>query len=83
MLWAELDYKRGSETAMTNRLIGKAIVSVEIRDTPLSRGIDDAWRFIIIGQGPRGGEAFNVRSVLPSKNIGFFNIVAESGVANG
>lgn len=80
---AEIDYKRGSETAMTNRLIGKQPVTIEIRETPKSRLVTDAYRAVIVGYGMRVGEVFNVRAVAPSRDEGFINIVAESGVADG
>lgn len=81
--WAEIDYKRGSESAMTNRLIGKQPVTIEIRDTCESRAVTDRFRAVVVSSGMRKGEVFNVRAVAPSRDPGFINIVAESGVADG
>lgn len=82
-LWAEIGYLRGSETAITNRLIGKQPVKIEVRDTPVSRRVEIGVRAVVTGVGPRAGEEFNIRSIAPAKQFGFFNLIADSGGPDG
>lgn len=81
---AGVDYLRGSETAVTNRLQGLQPAAITIRDSNQARAITAGYRAVIIaGRGVRVGEVFNVTAVAPARKLGFLNVMATSGGAAG
>lgn len=82
-VWADVEYQRGSEVAVTNRLIGRQPVSITIRETVLTRDITPAFRATIQGAGARAGEVFNITAVAPGREAGTLNLMGISGVADG
>lgn len=78
-VWAKVDYLRGSEVAISQRLEKRQPVSVTVRDSPGTRTINPAMRMV----DTRTGEAFNVTAASPAKDAGFRNILAVSGGATG
>lgn len=78
-VWAKLDYLRGSEVAISQRLEKRQPVSVTVRDSAQARTISPAMRMVDV----RSGEAFNVTAAGPAKDAGFRNVLAVSGGAVG
>lgn len=78
-VWAKLDYLRGSETALAQRLEKRQPVSVTVRDSSQARTINPAMQVV----NTRTGEIFNVTAASPAKDAGFRNILAVSGGAPG
>lgn len=78
-VWAKLDYLRGSETALAQRLESRQPVSVTVRDSAQARTISPAMQMV----NTRTGEAFNVTAASPMRDAGFRNILAVSGGAPG
>lgn len=78
-VWAKVDYLRGSEVAISQRLEKRQPVSVTVRDSPGARTINPAMRMV----DTRTGETFNVTAASPAKDAGFRNILAVSGGALG
>lgn len=81
-IWAELDYQRGSESAVASRIEGTQPATILVRDTPQTRTITPAFRAIVRG-GKRNGEIFNIKSVAPAQQTDHFNLIGISGVATG
>lgn len=80
--WAKLDYQRGSEAAVSNRLEGRQPVSIDIRDSSSARQITPGWCAVKRG-GLRNGEVFNITAVAPGRVLGMLNVLAYSGKAPG
>jgi head-tail adaptor len=81
---AKVDYLRGSESAVSNRLQGLQPVTITVRDSTQSRTITNAFRAVIVsGRGVRVGETLNITAVAPAQDLGFTNIMATSGGAAG
>jgi hypothetical protein len=78
-VWAKLDYLRGSEVAIQQRLEKRQPVSVTVRDSSQARTINPAMQMV----NTRTGEIFNVTAATPAKDAGFRNILAVSGGAKG
>lgn len=78
-VWAKLDYLRGSEVAIQQRLEKRQPVSVTVRDSSQARTINPAMQMV----NTRTGEIFNVTAATPAKDAGFRNILAVSGGATG
>ena len=81
-VWAKVDYQRGSEVAVSNRLEGRQPAFIIIRDSSQARQITTGWRAVIDG-GARDGEAFNITAVAPARERGFLSLMGASGVATG
>jgi len=83
-VWAKVDYLRGTESAVSNRLTGLQPVMIEVRDSTQARTITNAMRAeIVSGRGVRAGEVLNITAVAPGRRPGFLNIMATSGGAAG
>lgn len=83
-VWAAVDYLRGSESAVSNRIQGVQPVAIIVRETEQTRAITSAMRAVAIsGRGVRDGEVFNLTAAAPAREIGFLNILATSGGADG
>lgn len=78
-VWANIEYLRGSEVALAQRLEKRQPVSVTVRDSIQARTINQAMQMV----NTRTGEAYNVTSAVPAKDAGFRNILAVSGGAPG
>lgn len=78
-VWANIEYLRGSEVALSQRLEKRQPVSVTVRDSTQARTINPAMRMVNV----RTGEAYNVTSAVPAKDAGYRNILAVSGGAVG
>ena len=81
-VWAGVDYQRGSETAIDNRLNSRQPVIITIRDSSQARTITPAFCAVIRG-GLRSGERFNITSVAPDREPGLLNLMGYSGGADG
>lgn len=81
-LFAGLDYQRGSEAAISNRLEGRQPVQITVRDTAQARQITPSWRAAVVG-GQRDGETFNITAVAPARERGFLNLMGVSGMVTG
>lgn len=79
VVWAAIEYLRGSETALAQRLEKRQPVSVTVRDSAQARTINPAMRMVDV----RTGEIYNVTSAVPAKDAGYRNILAVSGGAAG
>lgn len=83
-VWAKVDYLRGSESAVANRLQGLQPVTITVREASQTTTITSAMRAVALsGRGVRDGEVFNVTAVAPAQELGFLNILATSGGAAG
>lgn len=78
-VWANIEYLRGSEVALAQRLEKRQPVSVTVRDSTQARTINPAMQMV----NTRTGEIYNVTSAVPAKDAGFKNILAVSGGAPG
>lgn len=76
---AQTIWLKGAESVMAQRLEGKQPVALVIRDSTQARTITAAFRAVDV----RTGAAFNVSGVSPSKDLGFIDVLAVSGVAAG
>ena len=74
-VWANIEYLRGSEVAIQQRLEGRQPVSVTVRDSAQARTINAAMQMV----NTRSGEIFNVTAASPARQAGFRNILAVSG----
>lgn len=83
-IWAKVQYLRGSESAVSNRLEGKQPVMIDVRDSAQARTITNAMRAVIVsGRGVVPGQVLNVNAVAPGRELGFLNIMATAGGAAG
>jgi head-tail adaptor len=83
-VWAKVDWLRGSESAVSNRLQGLQPVTITIRDSAQARTITNAFRAVAVsGRQIRAGQEFNLTAVAPAQEIGFINIMATAGGAVG
>ncbi len=78
-VWANIEYLRGSETALTHRLEKRQPVSVTIRDSAQARTVGPDMRMVNV----RTGEVFNVTAASPARDAGYRNILGVSGGAAG
>lgn len=78
-VWANIEYLRGSEVALAQRLEKRQPVSATVRDSTQARTINTAMRMVNV----RTGETYNVTAASPAKDAGFRNILAVSGGATG
>jgi head-tail adaptor len=83
-VWAKVEYLRGSESAIANRIEGRQPVTMVIHDQPDAQDVRTGWRAVIIeGRGVRAGDAVNINSVAPAQEIGFLNLIGIVGGATG
>lgn len=83
-VWARVQYLRGSESAVSNRLEGKQPVLIDIRDSAQARSVTNAMRAVIVaGRGVIPGQVLNINAVAPGRELGFLNIMATAGGAAG
>lgn len=84
IVWAKVQYQRGSESAVSNRLEGRQPVVIEIRDSAQARTISSAMRAVIVaGRQVKIGEVLNITATAPGREPGFWNILAVAGGADG
>ncbi|MNS00531.1 Phage head-tail joining protein [compost metagenome] len=79
VVWARLDFLRGSEVAIQQRLEKRQPISVTVRDSAQVRTINPAMRMVNV----RTGEIYNITAAAPARDAGFRNILAVSGGASG
>lgn len=83
-VFAKVDWLRGSESAVSNRLQGLQPVTITIRDSEQARTITNAFRAVAVsGRQITPGQEFNLTAVTPAQEIGFINIMATAGGAAG
>jgi SPP1 family predicted phage head-tail adaptor len=70
-------FLRGGEGVQAARLEGKQPVVLTIRASSQSRTITTDWR----ARDTRSATVYNIRSVEPSENRAFLDLLCESGVA--
>ncbi len=81
---AAIDYQRGSETAIANRVEGRQPATIIVRDNPTTREVTAAWQVrVIAGRRVRVGDAFNIQTVTPAREMGFINLLGVAGGAAG
>ncbi|ADU12033.1 head-tail adaptor protein [Asticcacaulis excentricus] len=79
-VWADIDYQRGSETAVGQRIEGKQPASITVMQSPDSKRIAASWRAVRVDTG----ETFNITSpAVPGRKAGFLNCMGVSGGASG
>lgn len=82
--WAKVDYLRGSESAVANRLQGMQPVTMVVHDEPRTQELTGAYRAVILeGRGVRPGVEINVKSAAPARDLGFIDVLGTSGGAPG
>jgi head-tail adaptor len=74
--WAHFRYLRGGETVVAARLAGRQVVVATVRMCAAVREITTGYRM----RDVRDGTRFNVRSVVPSDDLAWLEVTAESGV---
>lgn len=79
-VWAELIWLRGTEAVMQSRLQGRQPVVIVVRESSATRPIDNSWRGVDARQATH---VFDIKSVAPSKEPGFLEILAEMVVGHG
>jgi head-tail adaptor len=83
-VWARVQYLRGSESAVSNRIEGRQPVMIDVRENSQTRTITNAMRAVVVsGRGVRGGTELNINAVAPGQDPGFINILATAGGAVG
>lgn len=81
---AAVDYQRGSEAAISNRLEGRQPATIIVRDNPTTREVTAAWQArVIAGRRVRVGDAFNIQAAAPAREMGFINLLGVAGGATG
>lgn len=81
---ANVDYLRGSESAVASRLEGRQPANITIRDNVTTRAVTAAWRArVIAGRRVRAGDTFNIQAAAPGRDLGFINLIGLAGVADG
>jgi len=76
-VWAEYVRLRGGEAVIASRLEGRRPTVIRVRASADTRTITTDWR----ARDARTGEIFNLRSVEPTSDRRFIDLLAESGVA--
>ena len=80
----QVDYLRGSESAVTARLEGRQPANITVREAPETLAITGAWRAVIVqGFRVRAGDVFNITSAAPARERGFVTILGVAGGATG
>ena len=74
---AKFVYLRGGEAVLASRLTGKQPVIVTIRTSAAARLITPEWRM----RDVRTGVEYNIRSVEPTEDRAWLQMLCESGVA--
>lgn len=81
---AAVDYQRGSEAAISNRLERRQPATIIVRDNPTTRDVTAAWRArIIAGRRVIVGDEFNIQSAAPARETGYLNLLGVAGGAPG
>lgn len=79
-----VDYLRGSESAVANRLEGRQPATLVVRDATETRAITGAWRATVIaGRRVRVGDTFNIQSAAPGRKLGEIHLIGIAGGATG
>lgn len=73
---AMVQFLRGSEAVMEQRLQGNQPVVITVRDCQSARALTSAWRAVDV----RRGTVYDLKGAAPAKERGFVDITA---VANG
>lgn len=74
-VWAGIQFLRGGETVQAARLAGRQPVVVRVRAYSVTAQIKPSWRMRV------GGVPYNIRAIIPTDDRAFYEITAESGVA--
>ncbi|MGH6978203.1 MAG: phage head completion protein [Brevundimonas sp.] len=77
---AEINWLRGSETALQSRIEGVQPVAMAIRDSAQAREINGGWRVI---NARNTAQQMNITAVAPSPTRGFIDVLATLGGATG
>jgi len=73
---AKIQFLRGGETVMADRLTGKQPAIITIRSSAFTRSLDTAWRLV-----DSSGNAWNIRAITdPNGKRAWLEILAEKGV---
>ena len=81
---AEVDYLRGTEAAVAERLEGRQPANITVRDAAETREVTGAWRAIVVeGVHVRVGDQFNITAAAPARTRGFIAMVGVAGGATG
>ena len=76
--WVRRTFLRGGETVMAARLSGRQPAILRVRATVETREITTDWRLV---NSENEVEIWNVRSVEPSEDRAFIDLLCERGVA--
>lgn len=77
---AQLNWLRGSETALAERLESRQPVAIVIRDGGLASEITTAWRAV---NARKPSQKFNITACAPHRDRGFVEVLATMGGATG
>lgn len=77
VVWAGRKFLRGGEGVQAARLEGRQPVILTIRASSQTRVITTDWR----ARDTRSATVYNIRSVEPSEDRAFLDLLCESGVA--
>lgn len=83
-VWAQVQYLRGSEQALSNRIEGRQPVMIDVRENAQTKTITNGMRGVIVsGRGVRVGQELNINAAAPGQELGFINVLATAGGAVG
>ena len=72
---AQIRFLRGTEPVIAERLQGVQPVVITVRSSEETRGVDTSWRV----RDTRTGALYNIRSVTPTDDRAFIDILSEAG----
>ena len=78
-VWANIEYLRGTESAVNQRLQGNQPVVITIRESNRAKTIDASFRAVDV----RTQAIYNVKAAAPGRDAGDISIVGLSGPAEG
>jgi head-tail adaptor len=76
---ARVQHLRGGETVMASRLEGRQPVVITVRRSPVTGEIETSWR----ARDARSGDVFNIRSISPTEDRAWLDILCDKGVVAG
>lgn len=79
-----VDYLRGTETAVSERLEGRQPGNITVRDAAETREVTSGWRVRVVdGFQVRKGDLFNITAAAPARDRGFITLLGVAGGATG
>lgn len=72
-------FLRGGEGVQAARLEGRQPMIIKVRKNPRTATVTTAWRLI----DTKSDVSYNIRAISEAENPQYFDVLAESGSANG